>query len=613
MLTIVLGISLAGYWLAAWRWLRWPIEAIPLTVVTASIDVLYLAGLLRVLWPVACAVVTIGMIAFVVVLASTGKERLHVRQLSPGGMAFVILILAIGLRLQGAAFSGWDELASWGPASRAIIEADALIGRDTNVPLKTYPPGTALFHYFTSLDGHYSETRLYVAHALLAVAALTALFTGASWGAVLLTSVFGYFGLYAFAHGLETIDVDHLVALLFGCGLGSYYLSSDEDRIVRLVPVAMALVLLKSVGLLLAIFMVLTIAADQIVARTWGRRRSVEILVLGSAIVLTSWSWSRHVETLVAPPPTGMSVTAVRTSFSGTHATERDRTTIARFRAALVSTPVTPGRGEAIGIGPGGSVVACSVVLLLFWAALVFGQSDAASRTRAASCFLWLALCGLVYGFGLLLLYLYTFSEYEGTRLASFGRYFGIYFFGAACVAMAWALLAWRAPARRAGILSRAPAIGLAAWMVWGASLEAARFVRMGPLGMTAQRRYIQDVMQPVIEKTGDHSRIYQVWQRSTGFEPSVGRYELSPRATNPACWSLGPPHFEGDIWSCSLTADEWAAQLRTYDYVVLGYVDEGFWDRFAPLFRGSRQGTFFRVEKNPTVQLVAERRTRPH
>ena len=82
----------------------------------------------------------------------------------------------------------------------------------------------------------------------------------------------------------------------------------------------------------------LTIAADQVLIRGWRSRRGIDVLILGAAILATSWSWTRHVDTLISRAPSAVGVAAVRDSFSDTRATERDRTTIARFRAALGSS-----------------------------------------------------------------------------------------------------------------------------------------------------------------------------------------------------------------------------------------------------------------------------------
>jgi hypothetical protein len=50
--------------------------------------------------------------------------------------------------------------------------------------------------------------------------------------------------------------------------------------------------------------------------------------------------------------------------------------------------------------------------------------------------------------------------------------------------------------------------------------------------------------------------------------------------------WSIGSPNGEGDIWTDSdITAQTWAQELNSYDYVVLYSTSENFYTEFAPLF----------------------------
>jgi hypothetical protein len=612
MVTVLVAVAMLGYGLALYRRSGWPVETIPLALAACAIDILYLAGLLGVLRPGAWAIVAVGLVLCALSLRSVTWDPHALREVPPGIVAFVVLVAAVAWRFQGAAFGGWDEFSHWGLTSRVIVQTQALISSDGPILFKDYPPGSALFHYLLTLGRDFSESGMYVAHAVLAIAAVTALCTGSRWPAVLATVTFAYFGLFTLARGLQTLDVDHLVALFFGCGLGSYFLSKDSGRVVRLIPVAFALPLLKNVGLLLAIFMVCAVIADQLLSGRPSRRQLVVMLLLALAPFAASRTWSRHVKALGASPTFSLQITAgsVRDSFSADRSSPRNRATIAAFRSALVSAPVSAPRISTFAdqvleklklgtrSGPGLTALACTVILLLFAALIAAIQPDTSGVVRSLSSTFWLAACGVCYGSGLLVLYLFSFSDYEGTRLASFARYFGLLFLGAGLTVFAWALMASRSAGWR-GVAGKLAVVGLVLGMVGIAPDDAGYFASRGPHKLTPARARIQKALQPALARAAEGDRIFMVWQGSTGMELYTGRYEVTPRTTNLSCWSLGAPRFEGDVWTCPLSPGEWAAMLENFDFVVLGRVDQGFWEDYGELFHGSRDTKVYKVEKS--------------
>ena len=619
MLTVFVGLAIVGYGLVLRRQFAWPVEGVPLALAAGLVGILYLWGLAGLLRPGSYLIVAVGLCLFVFSLARTDWAWRHVRQISPALVVFTVLAAAVSWRLQDAEFAGWDEFSHWGLASKVLIQTHALATTDSPILFKDYPPGSALFHDLLSLGSGFSESRMYFAQAILVLAALTALCVGASWPGALATFAFGYFGLFAFAKGIQSMDVDHLVALFFGCGLGSYFLSRDAGRVARLVPVVFALPLLKNVGLLLAVFMVCAAIADQLLTGRPSRRQMVVILLLAIAPFAASRTWSRHVKALRTPATFSLEISAgsVRNSFSADRSSARDRATIAAFRRALTTTPVGPLRvSQEIGLrkfklpnlnGAGLTVAAWALVFGLVAATLLAVQPDRLARVRMLSSSFWLAACGVCYAFGLLVLYLYSFSEYEGVRLASFARYFGILFLGVGLIVLAWALSGSRNGGWR-GAVCKGVVAGLAVGMAYEAPEAAVLFALEPSPNIRDQRRHIQQVLRPALSRAGRGNRVFMVWQGSTGFELYAGRYEAVPVATNLGCWSLGSPRFAGDVWTCRLSPDQWAAMLENFEFVVLGRTDQAFWDDYGGLFKGSRNAAVYKVVKpEPTARLHLE------
>lgn len=595
MLTAAVVVAIAGY--AAWLvWeLDWPAETVFLPLFAAIISLLYVGAFVGILFWATGAVVLAGVALAVRVAWRSLDGSLARPRLNVGVISFLAAVVLVGWRLRHAAFLGWDEFSHWGLASREIILNHALPGRVSPVLLRDYPPAASLFHYFVAV-GDLSEPTLYRAHALLALSALAALCgRGRRWLAPV-TVVFGYFGLYAFCRGFQTLDVDHLVALFFGCGLGAYFVWDDDSRILRLIPVVFVLPLLKAVGLLLAILLVGIVGCDRWFAhdRRSGTRVSLALLVL--APILASASWSAHVRHLAAPTsfPIRPSASAVIDALSPEPLSPRARATRAAFSDALRTLPVGPDRLEEPARAGPSALPSWTLTTREWLAAFVIAAGvlaaalGAGQRRRFAVCLGGLAVCVVAHLGGLLFLYLFSFSEYEGVRLASFGRYVGLLMFGLALVTFAWMAKALDTPGSRVPLVYACLAATTVGMLVT-APAEAFRFGRDGALPLQPIRRQAQELLAPLLPYIALDGHVYVVVTGTGGYEALLARYELSPRLINADCWSLGPPRFQGDVWSCALTAAEWAQRLQDYDYVVLGITDDRFWQDYGELFNGRR------------------------
>jgi hypothetical protein len=423
--------------------------------------------------------------------------------------------------------------------------------------------------------------------------------------------VFGFVYLAVFTFvglGVQSLEADHLVALFFGCGLGSYYLSGDPGRVWRIVPVAFALPLLKSVGMLLAIFLVVSVAFDQLLFahRRAAWRTVVLLLVIPFAANAT---WKAHVSSLGAPVTFKLDVSVQKLSaaFSRSGATAEDRLTIERFAHAVTNQAV-----GALAVLPEADVWARGFTLQQWtglFAAIVLILSVVHRRNGRLRQLLvavgWLCAFAIAFSGGLLVMYLFSFGPYEGTRLASYSRYMGIVVLGVSTVLLAWAIVGTTEEAWRGG-LSRVVIGGMVFTMASLTAPEAYRFMQSGAVSMPMMRRQIRRITRPAIKSTPQNARVYVLAFGSKGLAGYIARYELAPRVTNRGCFDIGSPRSPDDVWTCAMSVDQMRDVLRAYDYVVLGPVDETFWREFGSLFAGRRDATLFEVEKAGDIQLVA-------
>ena len=214
-------------------------------------------------------------------------------------------------------------------------------------------------------------------------------------------------------------------------------------------------------------------------------------------------------------------------------------------------------------------------------------QADKLVRARGG----FLGLLGLgfcLYAFGLLTLYLYSFGEYEGSRLGSFQRYLGTYFLG-------WIVLFYYLLIEDLSILAISKSSKR-----WAAGILLGVFVLVSPAGFNIlkiirnpESRFIQSrlavrddylyELKPFMKKPANY---YLIWQQSSPSEMTLTRLELWPqKLINNTCWSLGKPYFADDFATCNLSFEEFEKRLKYADFVLMFNADAQFWNTYGKLF----------------------------
>ncbi|HBW21899.1 MAG: hypothetical protein A2X28_02125 [Elusimicrobia bacterium GWA2_56_46] len=629
--------SLAGYFLFLLRFTSWPGAFLPFFTVSTLMCLLYAAAMAGLLLPAARCLTALGLIAGITgayfpipsfrrpVLRSPGeagkpessplsrpKEYLA-RLLEPGTAVFLLLSFLLWLAFKGAQYSFFDEFSHWGLTIKEIFARNSLIPKDSVLICKDYPPATALFQYYTLISTGWSEGMTCFAQAAITLSAAVTFLTGLPWrqwlkmAAILIVL---HLLMVIFGFSLPSVYVDHILGFFFGALLASYFISDDRGpaAVLRLLPALFILPLIKAAGIIFALTAAAIITADQLRGpgarqpNPAGSRLPVRLglcaLIL-LAPVVSAKTWSRHVDkmgiSITLPLKAGLA--DIKRPFSAA-ATERDKTTLLNFENAFFSKRAK------------NSLPPFFMALLLTALGILLAKKgkhpgeNAWIRTSTL-----LTLAGFIaYSAGILFLYLYSFTGYEGPRLASFGRYMSIFF-------MAWALLAavffLRGPA--AGDSRLLPAWAKALIILVGTGLILNGAIHQPPAKKTEFRKIINEKAARALSLMPAGARTYLVWQNDNGYGPQVLAYELAPNPTSlplGAAWSLGKPYSPGDVWTADLTPDAWQKTLKDYDYVLLGGADKIFWDRYGGLFENqpeARKEYFFKVTvKNGKARLLA-------
>lgn len=610
--------SLTGYLLFLSRFTSWPNAFLPFFTISSLMCLLYAAAVAGQLLPGAYFLAGLGLAAGLAGAYFSGESlrKYSGRLLQPGTAVFFLLAAFLWAACFGFQYFAWDEFSHWGLTIKEIFARNALLGADSVLACKDYPPATALFQYYLVVFTGWSEGVTCFSQALVALSAAAALLTGLRWSQWLKAAVlvvFLNFLMERFGFNLRSLYVDHVLGLFFGGLLAAYFLGGDyrPRALLKLLPALFILPLIKSAGVLLALMAAAIITADQFcrfrAARPQPRKGRGRLLaglcaLLLLAPLLSAKTWSLRVKTLNLPQTlsTKAGLPELKRTFSAA-ATERDKQTLANFGKAFLST-----RAEK-------ALPPLHMLLLLACLGLALAWKR---KEPGESCVLlsatFITLAGFaLYTAGLVFLYLYSFGSYEGLGLASFGRYMSIFF-------MAWSLFL-------AVFILRGPASGdsrlLPYWAKAVILLAGAWWLAnkggfpQPPAGNNELRRQASEKAARALALMPAGAKVYLIWQNDNGYGPQVLSYELAPHATSirDGAWSLGKPYYPGDVWTADLTPAAWQEKLKGYDYVLLGNADKNFRDAYGGLFEDGAGGEYLyevKVRKGKARLYQAGNRT---
>jgi len=619
-------LSFAGYFIYFSK-LSFEASVLPIAILSSIVTFLYAASLVGVLLPGAYIVASVGLILGITTVYKARKDiKTGLAPFNkPGFVLFFIAAILFWLKLSMATYSMGDEFTHWGFMVKEMSLRNSLPPANSALLFLDYPPGTAIFQYYLSIFTGWSEGATYVAQAMLLLSAALCLLKGLAWkNWVKMLAIFSffYFAIYIFGHGVLSLLVDTVLGVLFGAAIFSYFRSdlNGSKRILQIAPILFVLPLIKACGFLLALIAATIIATDQIYGLCFSgskaecNKRRILICISLCALVflapiLSKRSWDWHVKRMGVGKifETNYSLSRINKSFSWTEATSRDQKTLAEFKRVFLSSQINP-RYETntpnILMAKVFSTTAYPLTarnwLLMFILLSLAGillETRHEKRRQNISIFAWMLLGFCGYAFGLLLLYLYSFSEYEGIRAASFTRYVAIYFVGWIYVVFGLVLRSSEQTVK-AGRIATMLIASIIIGVFYISPPEAMTLIRRKYFNpMSDIRDDIHRKVQNLPEALSFNKKVYIVWQNSAEhesyIEPWILAYELAPRVASPkaaAPWSFGSPYSPRDIWTMDWALETWSAALKDYDFVILGRTDQTFWNKFSKLFEANAQ-----------------------
>ena len=522
-------------------------------------------------------------------------------------MPFVFFISFVPVDFK---LTGWDEFSFWGLGAKVIHATHSLYLQDSPIVdiFKGYPPAQQLFQYYYLFLGPWSESGLVSAQIIFMLSALACVI-GAFHARASVLEVLTFFSAcaipYFFGFDYKHIFVDPLLALVFAASI-ALAATARGIRGAVLVAISLALlVLIKQIGLILALLVIATHFFSSIlqtaeISVSARFKRAIAQVIPGSLATLLafgSWYWySKMIGAGVSYP-----IPTLNSLFENPLLGRIGRTAlefIQRFQS------------ENFGLYPGAwkIVLLMSPLSVMLWlmmlsviCILISQRNEVLPRVAA---FALLSAGAVGYLSFLLLSYLLFFSEYEGIRLASFERYAGTYFlawaliiFGAYSGAVDAFKIKWLRPVLALPVLAGLLCLPIELFVPPVSSPQTEKVLE--------QRKRVDALAERVKKHAAKGEKVYFIDQNSTGFEKYMFSYSVSPLETQWWCWSVGEKYNKDDVWTCR---EDLRKLLEGYSFVVLYNADEQFWRSNSDLFpldaRGRASGVF-RVDHRDALLVL--------
>ena len=632
-------------------------------VIFSVILTVYFSGLLfddlsvGVLFVKAVAVLSAAALLFLLYEARRNKEtmdkiRQSVRQycMTPGLICWLIMFVIIYVVYCNKIIAGWDEFSHWGLVVKNMFVFDKFGNyAESTTSFRDYPPGTALWQYFTAkvFSRNLGENHIYHAMGWLIIS-LQASFlrffsfdtanspfsvrSGAQEGIVrragnVARQIFSHkkmreaffamllimfvpllFTQYIFIY-FNSIYVDIILGILFAYILASGFSEERFDAFfyISVFLSVSVLCLIKAIGVFLAVAALLIIAGYKLTEiRQTGLRQSllpVSLLTLSgiTGLLIGKVSWSVYLKLTHTPkawntkPLTLSNILALAKGKGQAY----QYLTVKNYFKAIFEWP----------IGIFGTYIGWLTILAV---SLIILRRKRRNRENAKKATFYLSGCfvfAVIYAIGLLALYMFTFTESDAVSTAAFNRYLSTVFVGT-FVFLAFCLMTffWGAVSR----LKRPIAVLCAVFFVFGLSRQYMRYNKEEKVRIAFLS--VWDSAAKNLDFDYKKDNIYFICQNSDGQEYWFFRYAITPVNTNSggagdsSPWSIGTPYNAGDAWTKDISCAEWQSILNDgkYNYVFLYRVDDQFREQFADAFENPDEIGSQRIYKAQTENGVS-------
>ncbi len=509
----------------------------------------------------------------------------------------------------GMMISQWDEFTHWGLIVKNMYRLDSFGNTGlTTAAFLDYPPGQGLFRYFfMKVCGAFAESRIFHAANILAVVFAFPLLKNSKNIVRSSVTVLLYILVLNMVSSetFHTIYIDLLLGVVWAHMLYIYFVyEKDNFFYTDFALTFVFLSLLKASGFGLALSVLIVVAIHILCTEKEINNKISRLIPVGISSVTgiaAKLSWSAYLNIHNINPVfefnTLTPVTFMQLFTGGAPQYRYD--VISSFVHALFHTPV-------FYIGDlGVTAVVFTVVTSLLLCLLRF-------NSREDNRFIWAGFgvftVAAVFIIGMLISYLFSFSEYEAVILASYDRYLRTIAMGAVAAVFMFTVeklhrfkAIYIIPVMLAFSLMLNPKVLLTDAITRPATVSAIQ---------TQRAVYVRE-SEIVQRNAPGYVLMAYIAPGSNGYEFWQGKYECSP-AMIWGNWSFSAQeggYFDGDVWTVTKTAEELKNELNTYyDYVFIHSVNDKFISEYSSLFAdGTAVPGLYRIDETTGILYLLE------
>lgn len=539
--------------------------------------------------------------------------------LKPGLLFYILMFAWVWWINNGRMYLNWDEFSHWGLVVKNMVFFDRFGNySDSTVMFRGYPPATALWQYFVCKVGRdFNEANVYRAMGWLMTSMFLPVMKRLEWkrllyGLVSIVIIVVFPEMFIKSY-ITLLYVDVILGIIYLYLLFSSFQEEQQDLFscIRYGVTLAILCLTKASGLFLAIIFLAILIAKSLITDwkdTGGRRRNMWLWLSSlSGILFGKFSWSiylRATSTAEAWNTSGVTFRNIINLLRGEGQEYQyqvvhnflDKLRFSAFREYIYPINYI----GFLGVG----------IFLCLVAEYLCGKEN----HRKVWIYSIGGFIGLIfYAVGLLVLYLFTYSEYEAVNLASFSRYMSTYFIGFFGFLLLLILAYGGDKGKKAG---------------WGIA-----FVSIFALLLSVPRNELEEMSfrAPVVAKMTSNVRgsyvgikryLYKldyqkdkVWiisQEDKGFDKLVLGYEITPVKTVGTDWSLGEPYYDGDIWTVNYDCETWQKKMKEIGctYVYLQRIDDRFIENYKDAFEKEEdisEWCMYQVQYDGNIQKLVK------
>ncbi len=562
------------------------------------------------------AVIALVIFLYAVTLLFIIHKNITLRQfvsavITPAMLIFVLLFILLNVLYVEMVAHSWDEFSHWADVVKAMTYInDFATNPDSHSQFQSYPPGMALLQYFFQklhmfmrADKVFTEWRLYLAYQTFALSMFFPFLEEKelrTFEKIVLFLGIAVSVLVFYPDFYGSIYIDPFVAILAGTTFALIFNHIEKDKLydIHICLACVNLVLAKDIGIFFAVFVIMAYVINKVdfMIQNDGDKGTNVLKMFGGgydafslfipliSAIITKLLWNFEVKSTGAKKSFSQAIQIfeyLKMYFLQNDTTYR-QSVVDASKAAFFEYTV---RFAGFQVSYFLLFVFCTL-LLVFISANIYKPGKAEAKLSRIANIIIPILQVIVYAFFIGAVYVYRFSEYEASILASYSRYMNISFAALWIVVL---LGLFQAAAKSK--IQRAAAIFLACSCLVTAPLgNIRRFINRDIVKEAQEVRSEFVLLAKEIEKICDgNDKIYFLSRGDRGLHYWITRFNARPNyVIDPfGGWSLGDAIYDGDIWHIDISPEEWIEQLinEEYDYVAIYRAGDDFSENYGSVF----------------------------